>query len=162
MTSPNDMQFQTTCRSAGVATVFLSQNVSNFYAALGNGERGKVEADSIFANLNTKIFHANGDPVTNEWGSSLIGRSRQFLMNSSSSDPVPRRLAVVDDGMELNAREAGLTEHIDFEVEPREFTTPSRGGRANRWRVDGIVFQGGRRFRATGKTWMPITFNQKK
>ena len=67
VTSPNDMQFQTTCRSAGVATVFLSQNVSNFYAALGNGERGKAEADSIFANLNTKIFHANGDPVTNEW-----------------------------------------------------------------------------------------------
>ena len=43
------------------------------------------QADSLFANLNTKIFHANGDPVTNEWAASLIGRSRQFLTNSSTS-----------------------------------------------------------------------------
>jgi type IV secretory pathway TraG/TraD family ATPase VirD4 len=80
-----DMQFQTTCRSSRVATVYLTQNVSNVYAALGGKGKGQCEAASLFANLNTKLLHANGDPVTNEWASSLIGRSRQFRASGNSS-----------------------------------------------------------------------------
>ena len=34
-TTTYDMQFQTTCRAARVATVYLTQNISNFYAAPG-------------------------------------------------------------------------------------------------------------------------------
>ncbi|MBL8879957.1 MAG: hypothetical protein JNG88_12625, partial [Phycisphaerales bacterium] len=40
-----DAQFQTTCRSARVATVYLTQNISNVYAALGGESKGKAEAD---------------------------------------------------------------------------------------------------------------------
>jgi len=153
-----DQQFQTTCRSSRVATVYLTQNVSNVYAALGGGDLGKSQADSLFANLNTKVFHANGDPVTNEWAASLIGRSRQFLTNSSSSHQPSTGFW----GMQSEPQTtAGVSEHIDFEVQPRRFTTLRRGGPANRWEVDGIVFQGGRRFRKTGRTWMPVTFRQK-
>ena len=56
---------------------------------------------------------------------------------------------------------AGVSEHIDFEVQPRRFTTLRRGGPNSRWLVDGIVFQGGRRFRQTGKTWIPVVFQQR-
>jgi TraM recognition site of TraD and TraG len=155
-TTACDMQFQTTCRAARVATVLLTQNISNFYAALSSN----AQADSLFANLNTKIFHANGDPVTNEWAASLIGRSRQFLANANSShqpeDPFNQFW-----GFHSNpGTSAGITEHIDFEVQPREFTTLRRGGRTSRRQVDGIVFQGGKRFHATGRTWMPVTFRQ--
>jgi hypothetical protein len=161
VTSPFDMQFQTTCRSSRVATVLLTQNVSNFYAAFGHGDAGKSEADSLFANLNTKIFHANGDPITNEWGASLIGRTRQFLSNASSSSQPGDWLSELTGMHPTPQATAGVTEHIDFEVEPQQFTSLRRGGRANRFEVDSIVFQGGRRFHQTGRTWLPVTFSQR-
>lgn len=161
VTSPWDMQFQTTCRASRVATVLLTQNTSNVQAALGGSDDGGVEANSLFGNLNTKVFHANSDPVTNGWASSLIGRSRQFLTNSSShrspGDFWNRLMGIRPDA----GISAGVSEHIDFEVQPKRFTTLRRGGPASRFQVDAIVFQGGRRFQATGKTWMPVVFSQK-
>lgn len=157
----HDQQFQTTCRSSRVATIYLTQNVSNVYAALGGGDLGKAQADSLFANLNTKIFHANGDPVTNEWAASLIGRSRQFLTNSSSTHQPESGFGGFWGSQSEPQTTAGVSEHIDFEVQPRRFTTLRRGGPVNHWEVDGIVFQGGRRFRKTGRTWMPVTFSQR-
>lgn len=159
-----DMQFQTTCRAARVATVYLTQNVSNVYAALGGGDKGRAEADSIFANLNTKIFHANGDPVTNEWAASLIGRSRQFLASGNSSYDNDHRWAAavgldwLDGG---GSTSAGFSETFEYEVQPREFTRLRTGGPANGWIVDGIVFQNGRTFAASGRTWLKTAFRQR-
>lgn len=160
LTTTYDAQFQTTCRSSRVATVYLTQNISNFYAALGGEERGESYANSLFGNLNCKIFHANGDPNTNHWASALIGRNRQFHISATSAYGP-------DDGMsdiwawDTAPRTSGsVTEHIDFELMPREFTILRRGGRSNRRKVDAIVFQGGRRFRANGRTWLPVTFDQ--
>ena len=158
-TTAYDMQFQTTCRAARVATVLLTQNISNFYAALGGSEQGKAQANSLFANLNTKICHANGDAVTNEWAAALIGRSRQFLTHASSNRQ-PENAFNLWGFQSAPSTSAGVSEHIDFEVQPREFTTLRRGGRANRRQVDGIVFQGGKRFHSTGRTWMQVTFHQ--
>ena len=53
----NDHSFQSTCRSSRVATVLLSQNISNFYAALGGGERGKAEADSLLGHFATRTYY---------------------------------------------------------------------------------------------------------
>ena len=157
-----DMQFQTTARSSRVATVFLTQNLSNFYAALGVGDKGKAEADSLLANLNSKIFHANGDPITNEWASSLIGRTRQFFVNAGNNyDPGDRVMQML--GMhQRSSTSAGLSESYEFEVQPSEFTTLRKGGAVNQGHVDSILFQGGRRFESTGRTWLPVTFVQKK
>lgn len=159
-----DMQFQTTCRAARVATVYLTQNVSNVYAALGGGDKGRAEADSLFANLNTKVFHANGDPVTNEWAASLIGRSRQFMASGNSSFDNDHRWAAA---VELDwldgggSTSAGFSETFEFEVQPREFTRLRTGGPANGWIVDGIVFQNGRKFAASGRTWLKTAFRQR-
>ncbi len=156
-----DMQFQTTCRAARVATVMLTQNISNFYAALGSGEKGRAEADSLFANLNTKSFHAQGDPVTNDWAASIIGRSRQFLTNASNSfEPGDNWTRTLGLGGEPRST-CGVSETIDFEVQPRAFTTLRKGGPANDWMVDGYLFQGGRRFRGSGRTWMKVAFSQR-
>ncbi|TWT45294.1 AAA-like domain protein [Phycisphaerae bacterium RAS1] len=159
-----DMQFQTTCRAARVATVYLTQNVSNVYAALGGGDKGRAETDSLFANLNTKVFHANGDPVTNEWAASLIGRSRQFLASGNSSYDNDHRWAAavgldwLDGG---GSTSAGFSETFEYEVQPREFTRLRTGGPANGWIVDGIVFQNGRTFAASGRTWLKTAFRQR-
>ncbi len=161
VTTAGDSAFQTTCRAARVATVYLTQNISNFYAALGGGEQGKAQADSLFANLNTKVFHANGDPVTNEWAASLIGKSRQFLTNSSTTQQSSDWFSEITGIGGVAQSSAGVSEHIDFEVQPRRFTTLRRGGPDNALKVDGIIFQGGRRFRQNGKTWLPVTFDQR-
>ncbi len=155
-----DMQFQTTARSSRVATVLLSQNLSNFYAALGGGERGKAEADSLLANLNTKVFHANGDPVTNEWAATLIGRTRQFFVNGGNSYQTMDMLGLPW-MRSLPSVNAGISESYEFEVQPSVFTALRRGGFANGGEVDGIVFQGGRRFRANGRSWIRRTFRQR-
>lgn len=160
-----DMQFQTTCRAARVATVYLSQNVSNFFAALGVGDKGRAEANSLFANLNTKVFHANGgDPITGEWAASLIGRSRQFMMNGNSSQDADDQWSAaigLDWLCESRGVSAGFSEVFEYEVQPREFTRLRTGGPANGWIVDGIVFQNGRTFATSGRTWLKTVFRQK-
>jgi hypothetical protein len=162
LTSPGDHQFQTTCRASRVATVLLTQSIGNLRAALGGSGQGEAATDSLLGNLNTKCLHANGDPVTNEWAASLIGRSRQFLVNASSQQQPQGLLAQWAGLRSFPSTSAGISEQVDFEVQPKRFTTLRRGGVANQRQVDAIVFQGGKRFRANGKTWLPVTFQQQK
>lgn len=159
-----DMQFQTTCRAARVATVLLTQNVSNFYAALGGSEKGRSEAASLFANLNTKVIHANGDPVTNEWAASIIGRTRQLMANGNQSYSA-EEMSAARHGTSLfgpsTSTTAGFSETYEFEVQPSVFPRLRTGGPANGWNVDGIVFQNGRVFRQSGKGYLAVTFQQR-
>lgn len=46
-------------------------------------------------------------------------------------------------------------------MQPSVFSTLRTGGPANKWEVDGIVFQGGRTFRKNRKTWLPVRFKQR-
>lgn len=153
-----DQEFQATARSSRAATVYLTQSRANMLAAFG-GQEAEAVTDSLLGNLQTKFFHANGDASTNEWAANVIGRSRQYFMNGNQSlgsfDPM-RLVGLGDPGH----TSGGFSEQMDFEVQPREFTTLRCGGPANRWETDTIVFQGGRRFLASGETWMPVTFRQ--
>jgi len=154
-----DSHYQTTCRAARAATVYLSQNLSNYLHALG-GEHSRPAVDSLMGNLNTKLFCANGDPVTNEWAASLAGKSRQFFTNSSTSHQSDDWLGNLT-GFRDNAHtSAGMSEQNDYDVPPSAFTTLRTGGAAHSHQVDAIAVQSGRRFNATGKTWMPVTFRQ--
>jgi TraM recognition site of TraD and TraG len=156
----HDMMFLTTCRSAKVATVLATQNLPNVYAALGGGDKGKAEADSILGNLCTKIFHANTDPVTNEWAASVIGRSRQFLTNGNSSSPddwVSTAIGLRPEG----TTSAGFSEAWEYECQPSVFTRLRTGGPENNGHVDGILVQSGKVFRDTGKIWRPVCFLQR-
>lgn len=155
----HDMQFLSTCRSSRVAAVYATQNISNFYGALGGEQKGKAEADSIFGNLNLKIFHANGDPITNKWASELIGRTPQFYMNTSSG---PQINWIADlAGMGGSPNSAGMSEHMELEVEPSIFSTLRTGGESNEFMVDSIVFQSGKTFPDTGRPWRFATFDQR-
>lgn len=73
-----DALFQQTARSNKVATVYLTQNISNYHVALA-GKAGNAATDSLVGNFQTKIFHANGDPVTNEWAERLFAHERKTL-----------------------------------------------------------------------------------
>jgi len=142
-----DMQFLTTARSSRVCTVFLSQNLSNYYAALG-GETGRHRAEGIFGGLGMKIMHANGHNETNKWASELFQKAYSTRFNFSNSR-----------GHQDNSTGGG-SESLESKILPAEFTMLAKGGPENGFQTEAIIFQGGRVFRATGDTYLRAIFRQ--
>lgn len=143
-----DSNFQTTARDSRACTVYLTQNLSNYFAVLG-GEAGRDRAESLLGTLQTKIFHANGHTKSNEWAAELFAKTWQTRFNASTSR--------ADNG---DTQSAGGNESLDYLVEPAEFTTLRKGGTAFDCNVDAVVFQGGRIWKASGCTALRTTFRQ--
>lgn len=127
-----DMQFQATARSTRACTVYLTQNLPNYYAVMG-GAQSKYRVDSLIGNLQTKIWHANSDPMTNDHAAETIGRSWQFRESSGESY-----------GENFFNVSSGKNESFDYDVPPQAFTKLRKGGKLNEGIVEAIVFQSGR------------------
>lgn len=140
--SDYDQIFQTTARSSRACTVFLSQNISNYYVAIG-GSNPRPRADSLLGNLGTKIFHANNDSVTNQWAAETIGKA--FINVSGISTG--------------QSQSASLNQQLHFQVEPRTFTTFKSGGQQNDLQVESIVTVAGRKW-SDGKNYKRVIFKQ--
>lgn len=220
--SPYDKEFQSTARSSLAATVYLTQNLPNYYA-LQPGRDAKAATDGLLGNFQTKIFHANTDPTTNQYAAELIGkalqrrasgnwssnsgwsegesysvgRSRQYGENDGSSwgGGSTSSVTYTDDGKAsyslgsssqrggqrgsnrswgrntsqgVNSgvsggwnEGGGWSEQMDYLVPPAFFASGLRkGGPANDFLVDGVLVQGGRRFRASNGHALFVTFQQ--
>ena len=135
--NPYDQIFLTTARSSRAATVFLSQNISNYLVIMGGSDGAKPKVDSFLGNLTTKIFHANSDAETNEYATRLIGQKIAFLGGVSTSSSL----------MSLGYQTTKSMNASNLEqIQPREFTLLRNGGQKNNLEVDGVIF-------VTGKTW---------
>lgn len=159
-----DQLYLTTARSSRACTVYLTQNLPNYYAAF-KGQAGRHQVESILGNLSTKIFHANGDPTTNEYAAKTIAQTWQGKMTATRGASSGNS---VGGGMEgkgnVNFGESGgssISEQLAFQVLPQEFTTLATGGTANGLVVEGVVFKSGRVWRATGTNYLPVVFHQK-
>jgi len=82
--TPQDAGFQQTARSAMVSTVYLTQNLPNYYEAIG-----EHATHSFLGNLQTKVLHANGDPATNEWAERVFARAISPLSSEPSGGIAP-------------------------------------------------------------------------
>ena len=142
-----DMQFQATARSSRACTVYLTQNIPNYYAEMG-GENSQYRVKSLMGNLQTKIWHANSDPMTNQEASEIIGKSWRKHKTSGQSF-----------GKETFNLNEGETESFDYDVAPQLFTKIPKGGKLNDFLVGGVVFQNGRMWK-NGKTYLFTQFNQ--
>jgi TraM recognition site of TraD and TraG len=149
--SDYDQIFQTTARSSRACTVYLTQNYSNYLSALG-GESARPKVDSLLGNLQTKIFHQNGDAVTNRWAAEAIGRRLQYRYGSSVSQSVSAQ------GYSSTVTE-NEQQVIELDLEPSAFTTLLKGGTPSHNVVEGIVFQSGRVW-SNGRTWLRALFPQ--
>lgn len=147
--NPYDQVFLTTARSSRTASVFLSQNISNYLAVMGSNE-SKARVDSLLGNLCTKIFHSNTDAETNEYASRLIGQDIGYLSNVSVQQA---HLAV--SYSETNA----INSQYLPQIQPREFTTLKTGGEANDYKVNSIIIVSGKEW-FSGKNYLPVTFTQ--
>lgn len=158
--SPHDLNFVTTARSARVATLMISQSVSNYYARLGGGEQAKAQADGILANLTTKVFHALSDSATATWAAETIGRTRTFNVNTSGTSQFgdPLYNLFVGQPEQLTA---GASEVVEYEVLPSRFSRLRKGGPRNAFMSECILTQSGRRFAANAhRAWLAISINQ--
>ena len=142
-----DMHFQATARSTMACTVNLTQNLANYYAEMG-GEHSKYRIDSLMGNLQTKIWHANSDPMTNENAADVIGESWQIRKTSGESFS-PEDFNV----------STSKSESFDYDIPPQSFTKLKKGGKLNNRIVEAIVFQNGRIWKS-GKTHLFAQFKQ--
>ena len=147
---PRDAEFQSTARGARVATVYLSQNIGAYYAQIGQSE-----THSVMGNLQTKLFHANGDPMTNNWASDLFSKSWQFRGTAGTST------SEGNTGRQTVSKNYGSSDSLDCEVLPGEFTSLRKGGPENNGNVEAIAFQGGRIWHATHKNHIKVCFSQR-
>jgi hypothetical protein len=115
-----DYLFQTTARSAGCASVYLTQSYPNLLDALG-----KHPADSLVGNLKTLIFHQNDCPVTNEWASTMFG----MAMREKESAAVPGKAPAI--GMVLTPI-----------IPPHKFKGLKKGGKKKGWFGGGSIVEG--------------------
>jgi len=144
-----DMQFQATARSLRACTVYLTQNLPNYYAEFGSGA-GRHRADSLVGNLQTKIWHANSDPETNKQAAEVVGKSWQERYGSSAGGGPDKQSGTYSES---------TRQTLEYDVEPQEFTKLRKGGVLNDLEVDAIIFQSGRVW-SNGSTHLRTTFQQ--
>ena len=122
---------------------------------MGGGEKARHEVHSLLGNLQTKIFHANTDFVTNQYASDIIAKNWQSRRSSNMS------ISPGNEGAGSRVQKStGDSEMLEYEVIPRTFTTLRKGGYENDCIVEGIVFQGGRIWEASGGSFLRVGFNQ--
>lgn len=144
----NDMFFQSTARSKLACTVYLTQNLSAYYAKLGDGA-GRAQTDALLANFQTHIFHANIDHVTNSWAAETI-----------SKDVLSRRSFSSGQGERGTTTSFGRSDAVDYVVMPIEFTKLRKGGPENDRTVEAIILQSGRKWGAGEDNYLQIEFIQ--
>lgn len=154
-----DGPFQATARSSRICTLYITQNLPGMYEAVG-GESGRHVIDALLGNLRLKVFHAQDDGVTCQWQSELLGKTKRLLFNSSAQ---PQTDQPFDLWRPRSNVSAGFSESWEYLIQPWEWAKNARtGGEANGFLVDATLFQGGRVFNASGKTFLPITFDQRR
>ncbi len=143
-----DREFLATARSSAVASVFLSQNLPNIYEAFGGQQVGENKAKALLANLNTKFFLANDDPITNTYAAELIGQKIYWRKNKGSSV-----------GKEVNFSR-GENQVFDHAVRPEDFHHLRNGGPKNLYQVEAYAVQTSRLFMASGSNVLKTIFDQ--
>ena len=151
-----DSLFQATARSSRAASVYLTQNYPSLAAAFGGGADGKALTDSLLGNMGTKIFHANSDSETNRLAADLVGKRLQSLRNSGTGSS----FSLGGHPVVGSSCSQGRSEHMDYDIQPAEFSMLRKGGPENGHAADALVFQNGRLW-GTGRTWQKVAFPQR-
>jgi len=152
-----DSLFQATARSSRVASVYLTQNYPSLIAAMGAESGGRAVTDSLLGNMGTKIFHANSDRETNHLAAELVGRRLQSLRTFGTG----ASLSLGGQASAGSSASRGRSEHMDYEIQPMEFSTLAKGGPENGCASEALVFQNGRLWAGTGRTWQKVSFRQR-
>lgn len=155
LVTESDYQHAAISRESRVVNLWMTQTIASLHAALGSSDAGRAACDALLGLANYKIFHANGDPITNNWAAELIGR-RFLRTRSLSVHHQPYQL------LQLIREEPAVTmssnESVEYAVLPHVFTSLMRGG--SHLKTEALVFGSGRRWKSTNETYLKVVFNQ--
>jgi len=126
----HDADYQATARSSRIATVYISQNLPNYYACMG-GQKAEFRVKSFLGTLGTKIFHANADIETNKYASELFGDA--YFEEESHSVTVSQNFG--------QTKSKSLK--LERMVRAEEFVRLRTGGPLNSFRVEGYLHRQG-------------------
>lgn len=167
--SEADSEFLSTSREYRACPVYITQDLPTFYTALG-GDNAENEGKKIVAKFQTRIFHANTDPVTNQFASEIIGKVQKHRISRGTSSGYNAGVSGNQGHGESTSgsgggRNVGATRGIetydDLDIHPEYFGNELRtGGRPNWKRVDGIVIRSATRFKKSGRNRLKVTFHQ--
>lgn len=152
-----DNLFQKTARSSKVCTVYIGQNIPGILASLG-GQSGEPFMEALLGNLTTQIYHANAEAKTNRYAAEAIGKDWQIRQSTSSGSSHNRLAPYFSGSMNSNVSKS---EHLEYIVQPIEFTKMRTGSFRNNRIVDGIFFQASRTFK-DGNNFQRVYFKQRK
>lgn len=142
-----DAEYQATARSSRIATVYISQNLPNYFANMGGG-KFEYKVKSFLGTLATKIFHANADTETNEYASTLIGSTFREDW-SKSTNTTNGKISITE----------SVSYKLDREVRPEEFQTLLTGSKHNNHQVTAYVHIQGMRL-INDMSYTRMKFNQ--
>lgn len=143
----HDADFQATARSSRISTVYITQNLPNYYASMG-GDKAEYRVKSFLGTLATKIFHANADIETNKYASELIG-------DTDKTNP-SFQVSVGKDSFSQSKTIGIINER---RVKPEQFVSLKTGGPLNNYMVEGYLHrQGDALFQ--NQNYTKTTFNQ--
>lgn len=126
----HDAVYQATARSSRISTVYITQNLPNYYASMG-GALSQYRVKSFLGTLATKIFHANADIETNHYASDLIGDD--YFENLQKGEQYGNDFSM------SNSRSMIL----EKQVRPEEFISLKTGGPRNGFIVEGCFHRQG-------------------
>jgi len=130
-----DSLFQTTARSAWAATVYITQNINNLYFVMGS-QMPAARAKALLGNLRLKYFANNDDPETNHWASNMIG---QHLTDTEQTS--------YGEGRSITKTKS---QQMQYRLTPDHFTTLKTGRKANKYKVEVVIFKSGKRWNIQG------------
>ncbi|HKN85650.1 MAG TPA: hypothetical protein VJV04_02200 [Nitrospiraceae bacterium] len=149
-----DSFYLTESRKFGGASVFLSQSVQNFSAAIP-GERGRAMAELLTGCFSTRIIHAC-DTSTAEFASKALGQ--ELKIHYGWSPPKEQSAWKLMRGYcEANVN---AHQHMAPVLESREFMHGLRTGGPPHCVADAIVLRTGLPF-STGQSYMKVAFKQR-
>jgi type IV secretory pathway TraG/TraD family ATPase VirD4 len=148
--TPFDAEYQAVARASGGCTVYLTQSRESYLRVLGS----EAAVDSLLGNLQIKAFCQSSSPETNAWGAKLLGDRWSTILSTSVGHS---GRGAEDHNASSNVTMSEQRRHF---VEPAEFTVLRRGGPANDYRVEVIVYLGGHVF-SDGLPYRRIRIDQR-
>jgi len=154
----DDIFFQSTCRSNKVSTVYLTQSISGFRHALG-GINARDAVASILTNFQTKIFHQNSDPDTQNAAADFVGKALQKRYSSTETN----NLGYASDGSPSTGVNLGINdslgyqEQMDWILRPEEIGHLKKGGDGV---AEAIIISSGEKFRYSSEKFLKIKIRQ--
>ena len=157
--TPFEDEFLSTCRSFRVCSVYMTQNYNNYLSRLRGQSNAKPSVDAFLGNMQTFIFHANSDAVTNQWAATQIARNKQKRVtkayggNSGSQEAGQKNKS----SSSFNRTES---EEILYQVLPYDFTQLRKGGEKNNYLVEAYIIHTGTNWATTGANYRSIELKQ--